>query len=263
MVFLFPVTLTQFSKLEQQKSVIMADVGDTVTLHCFYQKISVWFITWHKQHIGNKPEMLASRTKLADNATLSDTFKNDPRFLVVTGEKVNHLMISNVQLSDSAMYFCGIAKYYDIQFQEGIMLIVKGSSSSIQTIVQEPPEKSVQPGDSVTLNCTVHTEPCVGEHSVYWFRQSEKSQPVFFYTHDQRCEIANTTQGNFYNFSVKNLKLNDAGTYYCAVASCGAILYGNGTRLNVNDTAGNNIINTQSYSQHLHKLLSVKIYHNI
>ncbi|CDQ70344.1 unnamed protein product [Oncorhynchus mykiss] len=33
--------------------------------------------------------------------------------------------------------------------------------------------------------------------------------------------------------SKNNLSLSDAGTYYCAVATCGEILFGNGTNLNI------------------------------
>ncbi|KAJ8337707.1 hypothetical protein SKAU_G00366730 [Synaphobranchus kaupii] len=34
-----------------------------------------------------------------------------------------------------------------------------------------------------------------------------------------------------YNFPKRNLSLSDAGTYYCAVATCGEILFGNRTKL--------------------------------
>ncbi|KAF7660988.1 hypothetical protein LDENG_00271130 [Lucifuga dentata] len=38
-----------------------------------------------------------------------------------------------------------------------------------------------------------------------------------------------------YSFS-KNISSSDAGTYYCAVASCGEILFGNGTKLDIEGT---------------------------
>uniref|UniRef100_A0A674E134 Ig-like domain-containing protein n=1 Tax=Salmo trutta TaxID=8032 RepID=A0A674E134_SALTR len=103
------------------------------------------------------------------------------------------------------------------------------------------PWLSVQPGDSVTLNCTMHTDTCAGEHSVYWFRHgSGESHPGIIYTHVDRSdqcekssEAGSPTQSCVYNLPKRNLSLSDAGTYYCAVASCGEILFGNGTKLDI------------------------------
>nr|XP_046185689.1 uncharacterized protein LOC124014574 [Oncorhynchus gorbuscha] len=111
---------------------------------------------------------------------------------------------------------------------------VKDLESKSMSIVQ-------QPGDSVTLNCTIHTETCVGEHSVYWFRHgSGESCSGIIYTHGDRSdqcekssEAGSPTQSCVYNLPKRNLSVSDAGTYYCAVASCGEILFGNGTKLDI------------------------------
>lgn len=34
-------------------------------------------------------------------------------------------------------------------------------------------------------------------------------------------------------YNLPNISLTDAGTYYCAVAMCGEILFGNGSRINI------------------------------
>ncbi|XP_045078153.1 uncharacterized protein LOC121572581 [Coregonus clupeaformis] len=109
------------------------------------------------------------------------------------------------------------------------------------SVLQQPVFESVQPGDSVTLNCTIHIETCVGQHSVYWFRHgSGESHPGIIYTHGDRSdqcekipETGSPTQSCVYNLPKRNLSLSDAGTYYCAVASCGEILFGNGTMLDI------------------------------
>ncbi|KAM9401326.1 uncharacterized protein ACWYII_030913 isoform 2-T2 [Salvelinus alpinus] len=114
------------------------------------------------------------------------------------------------------------------------------------SVLQQPVAESVQPGDSVTLNCTIHTETCAGEHSVYWFRHgSGESHPGVIYTHGDRSdqcekspEAGSPTQSCVYNLPKRNLSLSDAGTYYCAVASCGEILFGNGTKLDIEDLLG-------------------------
>uniref|UniRef100_A0A3B3DR86 Ig-like domain-containing protein n=1 Tax=Oryzias melastigma TaxID=30732 RepID=A0A3B3DR86_ORYME len=110
---------------------------------------------------------------------------------------------------------------------------VSGCICEFQTV-------EVQSGDSVTLNCTVHTGSCDGEHRVYWFKDSEDSHPGLIYTHGGRndqCERKKNTQTHscVYNLHMKNLNESHAGIYYCAVASCGHILFGNGTKLVLTD----------------------------
>lgn len=100
----------------------------------------------------------------------------------------------------------------------------------------------VEPRDPVT-QCTVVTNRCAGDHSVYWFRHgSGDSQSGIIHTQRQssgQCEKSFTanspTQTCVYSLP-KNI-LSDAGTYYCAVVACGEILFGNGTKLNLKGKA--------------------------
>uniref|UniRef100_A0A8C7JQT7 Ig-like domain-containing protein n=1 Tax=Oncorhynchus kisutch TaxID=8019 RepID=A0A8C7JQT7_ONCKI len=216
-----------------------ANVGDTVTLHCFHEGNLAMHFLWYNQPFGYNPQLMSTFYEYEKNAIFYHDFKGNPRVSVESGNGINHLKISDVQLSDSAEYYCGSSYSNMVEFAEGYILIVKGSGSRNTTVVQQPVSESVQPGDSVTLNCTIHTETCAGEHSVYWFRQgSGESHPGIIYTHGERSdqcekspEAGSPTQSCVYNLPKRNLSLSDAGTYYCAVASCGEILFGNGTKL--------------------------------
>uniref|UniRef100_H2SCR4 Ig-like domain-containing protein n=1 Tax=Takifugu rubripes TaxID=31033 RepID=H2SCR4_TAKRU len=99
--------------------------------------------------------------------------------------------------------------------------------------IDQSASHSIQAEGSVTLNCTVHTGwTCDGDHTVYWFRNSGPSQLGLMYSHtgrNKQCERETNTC--FYSFSMKNLNTSQTGTYYCAVAACGHILFGNGTKL--------------------------------
>uniref|UniRef100_A0AAY4DDZ7 Ig-like domain-containing protein n=1 Tax=Denticeps clupeoides TaxID=299321 RepID=A0AAY4DDZ7_9TELE len=96
-------------------------------------------------------------------------------------------------------------------------------------------------GHNVTLNCTVISGGCAGEHSVYWFRHGAPgSHPGIIYTHGDRSagceknpEAGSSTQSCVYHLPKRNLSTTEAGTYYCAVAACGRIVFGNGTKLEI------------------------------
>ncbi|XP_041732397.1 uncharacterized protein LOC121566418 [Coregonus clupeaformis] len=214
-----------------------AYLGDNVTLRCFYPD-RYSYISWYKLNVGQKPQLVSTIYKYGGGATFYSEFKDNPRFIVQSGNGFYHLHISNTHPSDSATYFCGGLNVNVMEFKNGIFLILKGPSKAV---VQQPVSESVQPGDSVTLNCTIHTETCAGEHSVYWFRHgSGESHPGILYTYGDRSdqcekspEAGSPTQSCVYNLPKRNLSLSDAGTYYCAVASCGEILFGKGTKLDI------------------------------
>ena len=48
-----------------------------------------------------------------------------------------------------------------------LLTFLSGSGYRKMSVLQQPVFETVQPGDSVTLNCTIPTQTCVGEHSVY------------------------------------------------------------------------------------------------
>ncbi|XP_033997122.1 uncharacterized protein LOC117491319 [Trematomus bernacchii] len=99
-------------------------------------------------------------------------------------------------------------------------------------VKQSPETKSVQPGDSVTLQCSLlsknneSADQCPGEHNVYWFRSgSGESHPSIIYTHSEEQKERSCV----FSLSKTIHNSSDTGTYYCAVATCGQILFGEGT----------------------------------
>uniref|UniRef100_A0A3B3DWB6 Ig-like domain-containing protein n=1 Tax=Oryzias melastigma TaxID=30732 RepID=A0A3B3DWB6_ORYME len=209
-------------------------VGQDVTLRCFSKHNQTTFYYWYKQTLGQRPRLFSEFYKHESQGRLNNDFKNDQRFQLENGDGKNHLMISNAQTSDSGTYYCVGVYSYAYEFHEGYSVLVEDSSSYIQTSVDQSSSENIHTGDSVTLNCTVHTGSCDGEHRVYWFKDSEDSHPGLIYTHDQ-CEKNNNMQTHscVYELHMKNLTESHAGIYYCAVASCGHILFGNRTKLDL------------------------------
>uniref|UniRef100_A0A8C9YSM8 Ig-like domain-containing protein n=1 Tax=Sander lucioperca TaxID=283035 RepID=A0A8C9YSM8_SANLU len=220
-------------------SFVSAKTGDDFTLRCFYEGDVASRFYWYKQTLGQKPRLISTYYKYERNGIFHDEYKNNPRFTLDTETGKYHLKITDLRVSDSATYYC--ASYsLSIEFAEGTLVNVEGSGLKVSATVHQSASESIQPGGSVTLNCTVHTGTCDGEHSVYWFTNSEESQPGLIYTHGDRndqCERKPNTQTHtcVYNLPMKSLNLSHAGTYYCAVASCGHILFGNGTKLEFED----------------------------
>ncbi|XP_053199410.1 uncharacterized protein LOC128383846 [Scomber japonicus] len=227
------------STVPQDSDFISANVGDSVTLQCSDKGDVAARLYWYKQTLGQKPRLISTFYTFDMNGTFYDEFKNNPRFTLDTEQGTNHLMITDLHISDSATYYCICCFLYTFEFSKNIIVSVKSSGLNIQALVHQSASESIQPGGSVTLNCTVHTGTCDdGEHSVYWFKNSEESHPGLIYTHGGRndqCERNTNTQTHtcVYNLPMKSLNLSHAGTYYCAVASCGQILFGDGTKLEV------------------------------
>ena len=112
------------------------------------------------------------------------------------------------------------------------------SESNRRSFLKQPASGSVRPGGSMTLNCTLHNGTGDGEHSIYWFKkESRNSNLGILYVHENsssECVKSPESPAQcVYSLSKRNVSLSDAGTYYCAVASCGKILYGKGTRVEV------------------------------
>ncbi|KAM6999877.1 uncharacterized protein LKV04_004810 [Tautogolabrus adspersus] len=128
---------------------------------------------------------------------------------------------------------------------KGTFLQIKGPEPGITAVVQDISQDPVHPGDPMTLQCSVLSESknntCPGKHGVFWFRAgSDETHPSVIYTHGNRpggCEEspeAHSPQKCVYSFS-KNVSSSDAGTYFCAVAACGEILFGDGTKIDIKE----------------------------
>uniref|UniRef100_A0A3P8YZA1 Ig-like domain-containing protein n=1 Tax=Esox lucius TaxID=8010 RepID=A0A3P8YZA1_ESOLU len=110
-----------------------AQLGDNVTLKCFYPDI-ISHVSWYKQTAGQKPQPISTIYRYNVEATFHNDFKDNHRFTVPGGKGVFHLRISNIQPSDSAMYYCGALRGNFIEFSVGIFLILKGNKQLLFNI---------------------------------------------------------------------------------------------------------------------------------
>uniref|UniRef100_A0A674PFX8 Uncharacterized LOC115248187 n=1 Tax=Takifugu rubripes TaxID=31033 RepID=A0A674PFX8_TAKRU len=213
--------------------------GQNLTLPCLHKSDISTQISWFKETLGEKPILLCKYRITSKRWIFVNDSKSNPHFQLHPGNKGTNLTITDLKLSDSATYYC-VKQYLDVfDFTEGHNVIVEGSGLTID----QSASQSIQAEGSVTLNCTVHTGwTCDGDHTVYWFRNSGPSQLGLMYSHtgrNKQCERKTNTC--FYSFSMKNLNTSQTGTYYCAVAACGHILFGTGPKLVCGDE-GNHLV---------------------
>uniref|UniRef100_A0AAX7UVS8 Ig-like domain-containing protein n=1 Tax=Astatotilapia calliptera TaxID=8154 RepID=A0AAX7UVS8_ASTCA len=214
-------------------------VGQNVTLNCFRDRL--WHSTnlfWIRLASQSFPEVLGS-TISHDVPTIRKihniTTKQEPGTFV--------LHINGAQLNDTAVYYCIKESQQTMTFLKGTFLRVKGPDPGITGVTQDSLSNPVHPGDPVTLQCSVlsnsENRTCTEDHSVYWYRaKPDESHPSLIYSHGnngnycERSPEAASQQKCVYSFS-RNVSSSDTGTYYCAVATCGEILFGNGTKLDI------------------------------
>jgi hypothetical protein len=108
-----------------------ANVGDAMVLLCFNKGDMGIMFSWYKQTFGNIPQLISTIYKYDKNATFYHEFKNNPRFSVEGGQGKYNLMIADVELSDSGTYYCGSAFGNNVEFGQGVILIIKGKEKVI------------------------------------------------------------------------------------------------------------------------------------
>ncbi|XP_067454414.1 uncharacterized protein [Thunnus thynnus] len=226
--------------------VITVQLGEPANLTCALRNydFSRHSLYWYKQIAG---DTLKSFVQLYKSTTPQYVFSST-RLDIQTDKNFSNLTILSTTEEDEGMYHCAIIEWNNLEWS-GTYLLVKGNTerTSNYTVVQWPTVSDpVHPGDSVTLQCSILSEyenkTCPGGHSVYWFRaRSNASHPDLIYTDGSRDEcrkktgIHSSSKSCVYRFS-KNVSSSDDGTYYCAVATCGEILFGNGTKLELGES---------------------------
>uniref|UniRef100_H2RXN4 Ig-like domain-containing protein n=1 Tax=Takifugu rubripes TaxID=31033 RepID=H2RXN4_TAKRU len=175
--------VASMESLNWKTNFILVKPGQNLTLPCLQKDNVSPTIYWFKQTLGEKPRLICTYRISSKNWKFVNDFKSNPRFQLHPGNKGANLTISDLELSDSATYYC-VNQYVNVfDFTEGYKVIVEGSGLTID----QSASQSIQAEGSVTLNCTVHTGwTCDGDHTVYWFRNSGQSQLGLMYSHTGR-----------------------------------------------------------------------------
>ncbi|XP_038153600.1 uncharacterized protein LOC119791525 [Cyprinodon tularosa] len=219
--------------------VTTVQLGEPVTLTCVVTEtfeVMTW-IHWYKQSAGNTLELIAVLCK-STNSTYGPGF-SPSRFKITYNDNKSIMMILSTVEQDEGMYHCAHIGWTKSAWS-GTYLSLRGNSqrTSSYNVVQEravsdPPN----PTEKETLQCSILSDSenttCSGEPTVFWFRaRSDTSYPDIIYTvgnTQEHCGKTNNQKKCSYTFS-NDVSTSEADTYYCAVATCGEIIFGNGPK---------------------------------
>ncbi|KAF7706952.1 hypothetical protein HF521_018170 [Silurus meridionalis] len=225
-----PVQSTDFSRL----SFISVKSGDSISLNCpVIKSNSIDRVVWYKHVHGEMPKKIGERTAYK-KILLSPESETAGITIAMTDNAIS-LTIPQIKSNDEGLYYCGILSWENFTLSNGTFLIVTGDEDVKVSVFQSSVSDSVPAGASVTLQCSVLSESRTAELQVLWFRAApSQSHPQIIYTHHNsslQCESESSTHTCVYNLSKNIFSLNDTGTYYCAVVLCGKIIFGNGSRV--------------------------------
>ncbi|XP_055012475.1 uncharacterized protein LOC110170125 [Boleophthalmus pectinirostris] len=232
------VSVAQMNGLHEEGTFLSVSFGENITLRCASSdddQVGAK-LYWFRQKLGMKPELISSYFKYDEKSEFYGEFLSNNRLKPDYDNNKNDLHIKNVNISDSAVYHCVRSYLHQSEFLESVTVIVKSLSPTVE--VHQSPHEEIEPGHSVVLNCSVQTERCEGQHRVHWFKQSEESAAGVLYSHGGgrvgdgcKNDGKSPTNSCVYSLPIHNVNSEQTGTYYCAVAACGQVLFGNGTRV--------------------------------
>ncbi|XP_049606537.1 contactin-3-like isoform X1 [Syngnathus scovelli] len=215
-------------------SLVSVEVGLNVTFACSRTENTGDIFYWFKIKVGYVIETIVEG--YFGELILRSHFQNGRFTSWHTGD-VYFLNIANVNKEDEATYTCQAGTSYSMRFIGSTHLLVKGPMHESFNVKQIPQAMSVEAGQSVTLQCSILSESkennslCPGECSVYWFKsgsQDSSSHIIYTEADDEKA------QGSCVYHLFKLIQnSSDSGTYHCAVATCGQILFGQGTHVEI------------------------------
>uniref|UniRef100_A0A3B3HAI0 Ig-like domain-containing protein n=1 Tax=Oryzias latipes TaxID=8090 RepID=A0A3B3HAI0_ORYLA len=251
-------------ELSQPAFFFESELGDDVTLKCSATGFDQRLLYWFKFQFGYKIQLI-SKTP-GGGPHLENEFDSSRFISTQTGQE-HVLIIKNVSKEDQGTYFCQAGSSYNMEFINGSLLVVKGKRclmyffikpitdisfyNSLFVNLTDPKTKHifnnvekgpgvelVQEGNTVNLQCSVISKTkenpteCASEHQVYWYKAASASGPQIIHTTTSKCDVQEKRRCD-YHLSKTIHNSSDSGLYSCAVLSCGEILFGERTEVQI------------------------------
>ncbi|XP_039602007.1 immunoglobulin kappa light chain-like [Polypterus senegalus] len=209
---------------------VRAQLGDSLSLECSIKLSSQYTLFWFKQTPGEAPQNIVFWSgNLNDDIYYNDRFNQRGRYRVKKRMNSFNLSIISLEITDMGTYYCGVMRQRNILFGNGAEICLT-SNKTVRRIFQRPVLKSVRYGDSVTVECVVNRAVFGDVHLIYWLHWTvEGTYHSIRNTHGNKITCAEDSQECVYSLQRQNFSSEDYGMYYCAIVSCGEVIFGNGT----------------------------------
>ncbi|KAM4585868.1 uncharacterized protein V3H82_004860 isoform 2-T2 [Fundulus diaphanus] len=228
-------------------SVTTGQLGEPVSFTCWFSDsdYSNTRVKWYKQSLGDTLRLITTLMKGTTESVLEQGFSPSQFTANYTTFKSTLTILKPVK-EDEATYHCAVSTWSRDEWS-GTYLSLKDSKTGAMnyTVVQSPTiSDPVQPGESVTLQCSVlsgsQMGSCPSEDRVLWFgvRKDTFLGSIIYtdgntpYECETKSDMSSNSKSCVYHL-LKNVSSSDSGIYYCALAMCGEIIFGNGTKLEV------------------------------
>uniref|UniRef100_A0A3B3YUB5 Ig-like domain-containing protein n=1 Tax=Poecilia mexicana TaxID=48701 RepID=A0A3B3YUB5_9TELE len=225
----------------------IVQTGESVTFKCALpSEFNDRDVYWYKQRPGDTLTLIV-RVSLRQHKLTTHKFEPeipDSRWEVNNDQKFNRLTLLKASSSDDGLYHCELSAWTGSIEWSGTYLMVTDNTVRISNnivIQQLAVSNPVRSGDTADFQCSVLFDSekmaCSEDFSMFWFQaKSNNIYPNMIYTEGNKhheCEKKSDSEKScMFNFS-KVVSSSDSGIFYCAVSSCGKILFGNGTRLEI------------------------------
>ncbi|XP_068506061.1 uncharacterized protein [Syngnathus scovelli] len=219
-------------------------VGQSVSLECPRNSSEIQALhIWIRLASGSFPEILGQMPSF--DIAETGTSKSGRRITVKQEPGKFVLQISRVQKNDTALYYCfkWTKWFHKMTFLNGVFLQVKDDPKAETAVTAVTHDLQFNESRSrCSFVFRSGNKTCADGHNFYWLRAGpEDSNPHFIYTHDECEKVANGSMQKCIHAFHNTV---DAGTYSCAVATCGHIFMAKATKVITKDPSKSDFLKT-------------------
>ncbi|KAK9978415.1 hypothetical protein ABG768_020166 [Culter alburnus] len=155
------LTCVRCAKVVTQKpSVLTEQKGKSVNMDCNVEKDESYYVSWYKQTPNSAPQFVLSYYHSDSDPDYGDGFTSS-RFTSTTQSDIDYrLIINNVDVGDSAVYYCFCTaehmKCFTVVFGQGTKLIVTDADVAPPVLnILRPSREELISSSKVTLVCLI------------------------------------------------------------------------------------------------------------
>ncbi|XP_072561132.1 immunoglobulin lambda-1 light chain-like isoform X5 [Paramormyrops kingsleyae] len=195
----------------QKPSLLTLSKGETATLHCQKPVDDSYTIFWYKQVPGGAPQFVLYYYRTHSSPTYGSGFSSS-RFTSRAQSNTDYqLVISNVEVDDSAVYYCKKWFSNEAVFGQGTKLIVSDPSLEAPSLSLLPPSSEELKTGKATLVCLAKMSAAFADVS-WTYNGGPLTDGVFTSSATQQ---ADKTFGLSSFLSVKPSEWDSDGVFTC------------------------------------------------